>query len=137
MIVFGLTLQGFEPTIYCTRGERTNRCGFLSWVLKVPSNANIPSCFNYGHYRWSSKGCNIINLFHQHFCRGLFLCSMIWYKRWLFILLILKELLIWYDWFIVFNATFSNISAISWRPVLVVVEARVPRENHWPWASNW
>ena len=29
-------------------------------------------------------------------------------------------------WFIVFNATFSNISAISWRPVLVVEEAGVP-----------
>jgi hypothetical protein len=27
---------------------------------------------------------------------------------------------------IVLNATFSNISAISWRPVLVVEEARVP-----------
>jgi len=40
-------------------------------------------------------------------------------------------------WFIVFNATFSNISAISWRPVLVVEEAEVPGENHWPWASNW
>jgi hypothetical protein len=26
----------------------------------------------------------------------------------------------------VFNATISNISAISWRPVLVVEEARVP-----------
>ena len=26
---------------------------------------------------------------------------------------------------------------ISWRPVLVVEEARVPRENHRPWASNW
>jgi hypothetical protein len=26
----------------------------------------------------------------------------------------------------VFNATFSNISAISWRPVLVVEEAGVP-----------
>jgi len=26
----------------------------------------------------------------------------------------------------VFNATFSNISAISWQPVLVVEEARVP-----------
>jgi hypothetical protein len=36
-----------------------------------------------------------------------------------------------------FNATFSNISAISWRPVLVVEEARVPRQNHQPWASNW
>ena len=35
--------------------------------------------------------------------------------------------------------TFSNISAISWRPVLVVEEAGVPGENHrpWPWASNW
>ena len=29
-----------------------------------------------------------------------------------------------------FNATFSNISALSWRPVLVVEEAGVPGENH-------
>jgi hypothetical protein len=28
--------------------------------------------------------------------------------------------------FFVFNTTFSNISAISWRPVLVVEEAGVP-----------
>jgi hypothetical protein len=41
------------------------------------------------------------------------------------------------DWFIVFNTTFSNISAISWRPVLVVEEAGVPGENHRPWVSNW
>jgi len=37
----------------------------------------------------------------------------------------------------VLNATFSNISAISWRPVLVVEEAGVPGENDRPWASNW
>jgi len=37
----------------------------------------------------------------------------------------------------VFNATFSNISAILWRPVLGMEEAGVPRENHRPWASNW
>jgi hypothetical protein len=44
----------------------------------------------------------------------------------------------WFDdWFIVFNATFSNISAISWWPVLVVEEAGVPGENHRPWASSW
>jgi hypothetical protein len=36
-----------------------------------------------------------------------------------------------------FNATFSNISAISWWPVLVVEEAGVSGENHRPWASNW
>jgi hypothetical protein len=36
-----------------------------------------------------------------------------------------------------FNTTFSNISAISWRPVLVVEEAGVRRKNHRPRASNW
>jgi hypothetical protein len=35
------------------------------------------------------------------------------------------------DNFFVLNDTFSNISAISWRPVLVVEEAGVPGENHW------
>jgi hypothetical protein len=38
----------------------------------------------------------------------------------------------WGD-FLVFNATLSNISAISWRPALVVEEAGVSRENHRPW----
>jgi hypothetical protein len=28
-----------------------------------------------------------------------------------------------------FNANFNNISAISWRPVLVVEEAAVPEKN--------
>jgi len=37
----------------------------------------------------------------------------------------------------VFNDIFSNISAISWRPVLVVEEVEVPGENRRPWASNW
>jgi hypothetical protein len=47
----------------------------------------------------------------------------------------LIKILIDFD-FWCFNATFSNISAISWRPVLVVEEAGVPGENHLPWASN-
>jgi hypothetical protein len=41
------------------------------------------------------------------------------------------------DWFLfVLNAIFSNISAISWRPVLVVEEAGVPGENHRPWEAT-
>jgi hypothetical protein len=32
--------------------------------------------------------------------------------------------------FMVFNATFSNILAISWRSVLLVEEIGVPGENH-------
>jgi hypothetical protein len=31
----------------------------------------------------------------------------------------------------VFNATFSNISAISWRPVLVVKEAEYKKKRYW------
>jgi hypothetical protein len=34
----------------------------------------------------------------------------------------------------VFNATFNNISVISWQSVLLVEEIR---ENHWPVVSHW
>jgi hypothetical protein len=40
-------------------------------------------------------------------------------------------------WFMVFNATFNDISVISWRQVLLVEETRVCRENHRPVASHW
>ena len=33
-------------------------------------------------------------------------------------------------WCIVFNATFNNISVISWRSILLMEETRVPGENH-------
>jgi len=34
------------------------------------------------------------------------------------------------------NATFNNISVMSWRSVLLVEETRVPGENHRPAASH-
>ena len=36
-----------------------------------------------------------------------------------------------------FYPTFNNISAISWRSVLLVEENRVSGENHWPVARHW
>ena len=36
----------------------------------------------------------------------------------------------------VFNATFNNISVISWRSVLLVEETGGPEENHRPVASQ-
>jgi hypothetical protein len=36
----------------------------------------------------------------------------------------------WFGWFMVFNATFNNIS------VLLMEERGVPGENHWPVASH-
>ena len=37
----------------------------------------------------------------------------------------------------VINATFNNISVISWRTVLLVEETGVPGENHRRVTSNW
>jgi hypothetical protein len=37
----------------------------------------------------------------------------------------------------VFNATFNNISVISWRSALLVEETGEPGENHWHVASHW
>ena len=39
--------------------------------------------------------------------------------------------------FMVFNATFNNISAISWHSVLLVEETRGPGKNQRPVASQW
>ena len=44
---------------------------------------------------------------------------------------------LWLDgWFMVLNATFSNISDISWRSVLLVEETGGHGENHLPAASH-
>jgi hypothetical protein len=43
---------------------------------------------------------------------------------------------IWFR-FMVFNATFNNISVISWRSVLLVEETGVSGENHQPLESHW
>jgi hypothetical protein len=39
-------------------------------------------------------------------------------------------------WFMVFNATFNNISVVSWRSDLMVEETGVPEENHKPVTSH-
>jgi len=46
--------------------------------------------------------------------------------------------IVWLVWFgfMVFNATFNNISVISWRSVVLVEETGVPGENHRPVASH-
>ena len=36
----------------------------------------------------------------------------------------------------VFNASFNNISVVSWQSVLLVEVTRIPRENHQPAASD-
>ena len=40
-------------------------------------------------------------------------------------------------WFMVFAATFNNISIILWRSVSLLEQTRTPGENHWPDTSHW
>jgi hypothetical protein len=44
--------------------------------------------------------------------------------------------IVWFG-FMVFNATFNNVSVISWRSVLLVEETGGPGENHRSVASHW
>ena len=69
-------------------------------------------------------------------CLRVPLSNCIVYHVWEFPFLIRNNIMIDFDFWCL-NATFNNFSAISWRPVLVVVEAGIPGENHRPWASNW
>ena len=46
-----------------------------------------------------------------------------------------RSLAQYFSLLMVFNATFNNISVISWRLVLLAEETEVPGENHRPVAS--
>jgi hypothetical protein len=89
--------------------------------------------------------------FSKVIIRGLFICSLRWGERWLFVLLILMELENtslnnwkqflyhltdekpkgWlFDCLMVFISTFNNISVISWRSVLLLGETGGPGEKY-------
>ena len=48
----------------------------------------------------------------------------------------LRQIFVLFVCLMVFNATFNNTSAISWRSVLLVEETGVPGENHRPVESH-
>jgi hypothetical protein len=54
---------------------------------------------------------------------GVSILALLWVEEWLV-------------GFMVFNATFNNISAILWRSVLLVEETAGPGENHRPAGSH-
>jgi hypothetical protein len=54
-----------------------------------------------------------------------------WYKHYFTMFVLFVACLM------VFNATFNNISVISWRSVVLVVQIGGPGENHRPVASHW
>jgi hypothetical protein len=118
---------------------REDRCHCASYYIACKLNIFLGVI----SHRWLHQGRTKVdksNIFTStSFCHKLLevkiLHELIWKKNWKFNWLI-DWLIDWFD-FWCFNPTFNNISAISWRPVLVVEEDEVPGENHRPWASNW
>jgi hypothetical protein len=93
----------------------------ITWILNNEIFLKLPPHYLIKYFRkcFIQMGNGISNTFLIRFSPGTVLGSSC-LVYWLF-----------------FNATFNKISAISWRPVLVVEETGVPGENHRPWASNW
>jgi len=62
-------------------------------------------------------------------------------NRYVFMVILVPLLHLSFKWVrlrvVTFNATFNNISAISWLSVLLVEETEVPGKNHRPVASHW
>jgi hypothetical protein len=59
------------------------------------------------------------------------------FKNFLVLKMFCKYVFLSYIWFMVFNATFNNISVISLWSVLLVEESGVLSENHRPVQSHW
>ena len=98
---------------------------FLSFWKEWKKCQRNVEYIKYKRWVFSSHGPKVYMRYYHHFAS--FLSASICFSY------------SYYNWFDFWclNATFSNISAISWWPVLVMEEAGVPRDNRWPWASNW
>ena len=112
--------------IYCSLGVKQQ-----SITRHISNKNNMKEC----GYKCTGKKIHRIFIIFFHFILFYILFS----KALISIRCKKLQINFFYDWFDFwcFNAIFSNISAISWRPVLVVEEARVPGENHRPRTSNW
>jgi hypothetical protein len=87
--------------------------------------------FHYGCHRWDRRWLPSLNIW---------LCSRVFFV-WFCIVSgsYLTRKTLWMVWFGLwcFNTTFNNISAISWRSVLLLGETAVPGENRRSVASDW
>jgi hypothetical protein len=72
-----------------------------------------------------------LEVFHSSTVDYIVLCINIFSRNFnVFSVVSQKKRNFWVGYFMVFNATFNNISVITWWSVLLMEETRVPGENH-------
>ena len=89
------------------------------WHFAVGGNANVLGNFRFGTL--SEKFFTFTRSYVINYQLFYFVCLQILFRV---------------EGDMVFNATFNNISAISWQSVLLVEETAVPGENHRPAVSH-
>jgi hypothetical protein len=106
----------------------------LTDVYYTMENDCPSKTFHYGCHRWDRRWLPSLNIW---------LCSRVFFV-WFCIVLICIWIVVYSEnsfdglvWLMVFNTTFNNISAISWRSVLLLGETAVPGENRRSVASDW
>ena len=108
------------------------RISFITYMILWTSFEILQILFNINSFRT----CNLVLHFHNiHIIRALrFDMSDNLVNN---LITIFQNMVGDLVWFMVFNATFNNISVISWRSVLLVEETGVLGENHRPVVSHW
>ena len=133
IVNFSLT-SGHSNRIVCLSGSNQYIEAFIWWKeKKMKNDISVHNLYWMIYYVITDMGLISINNidihprpagFHHSYCPG----------QQGFTIHIVKSGLVW---FYGINATFNNISVISWRSVLLVEESGGPGENHWPAVSHW
>ena len=129
---------------HCTHGQynsRVSECSQYQKYVIVHMDSTIVGSVNV-HSQEGKYKCHCTHgQYNSIRNMSLYTWTVQQYQKYVIVpykLLCLRKALIVYQWdrIMVFNATFNNISAISWRPVLLVEKTGVPGENHRPATSH-
>ena len=111
---------------------------FIKWTIVLADQLQIR--IDYRLIIWNAKPINfqLYSIIDQSLINNKqFIWLIFSYQSQLCLSFHYKILLSLFVCLMVINATFNNISVISWRSVLLEEETGVPWENHWTVASHW
>ena len=91
-------------------------------------NNKLLSCGTFGCHPYWKKNFGMNFPVESCCCRNIRTHCLYIFNNFLF--------MVWFG-FMMFNATFNNISVISWRSVLLLEETAGPGKNHGPVSSHW
>jgi hypothetical protein len=113
---YGLNIQIRQPIKQCgTSGKPSGKQSLSGWEIGICTSNEGNNCIIY--MLGSVVGAPLKRKIKK-ISRNIFIKKIMLQWNWLSSIFCIH--MIWYWWFMVFNATFNNISVTSWRSVLLV-----------------